>query len=118
MKKLQPWIALDAHPYDTSTTKVREGANPSQRHLEGSVPVGHHVCRGCQTFDVALVHVAEEFHGQMQLVGVHPRQIRLDDAQRGQGMIERGSQGIVQLNREEEAHAHQPDRRPAPPPRA
>ena len=111
MKELQTWIAFDAHPYDASTAKVREGAHAPQRHLEGAVPAGHDVGCGRQAFDVALSHIAEELHGQMQLVGVHPRQVGFGDAEWRQRVIERASQRIVELKGEEQAHPHRLDRR-------
>ncbi len=76
VQQFEPWILAHTQPYDSSSPKVREGANPGERHGRRSVAVGdrlEHRPKLCRTL-VRLV--AEEFQREVQQVFANPRQFR------------------------------------------
>jgi len=76
VQQFEPWILPHTQPYDSSSPKVREGANPAERHRERSVPSGDRLEHRPKLFGTLVCLVAEEFQREVQQVFANPRHFR------------------------------------------
>ena len=101
VQQFEPWILPHTQPYDSSSPKVREGANPVERHRERSVPSGDRLEHRPKLFGTLVRLVAEEFQREVQRLG---RELaRREIAERALRIGRDGMRRFVELDRDESA---------------
>jgi len=76
VQQFEPWILPHTQPYDSSSPKVRERADPAERHGERSVPSSDSLEYRAKLFGTLVRLVAKEFQREMQQMFANPRQFR------------------------------------------
>src|SRR5262245_6945188 len=105
VQQFESRVLLHSQPYDASPPKVRERANPAERHRQFAVPRGDGRHGVLDFRDARFRLLTEKFEREMKTCFSDPGNIRSTVAKRGRRRVDLAPDFRRQINRQKEPHS-------------